>query len=396
MIAVERPQPTVRLGAIARLWPETSAVSPIPALDGLRAVAVLLVMLFHSWYKGPGLALQPGQEAQSMWLWSAHTGVHLFFVLSGFLLFLPYAEWIFGLKSRPSAPKFYRRRVLRVGPAFWLSLTILFLAGPITLLRLGHALLHSVFLFNLVPWSSVQFNDVFWTMAIEVQFYACLPLIAMAAYRVARRWGPATAMAVVLLGGTAASMVSGLLALRFRPLGLITWGLVGRYSLSLSLMVFAIGISASFAYTYVTKVARVETRRLRLPAWTLILGGLVLALAIVFIPRIHDLAPNGGSNELLMGWAYGAILLGTVLGAGSIRRIFESPVLRFIGLISYSLYIWHTVVYGVFASHLDFLPTPAERVLAGFALMLLAAVPVAYVSFQVAERPFIGMRRTAG
>ncbi len=60
------------------------------------------------------------------------TGVHLFFVLSGFLLFLPYARWLFGMGQRPSAQLFYKRRVLRIGPAYWACLAILLLAGPIT------------------------------------------------------------------------------------------------------------------------------------------------------------------------------------------------------------------------------------------------------------------------
>ena len=85
-----------------RAWPESGAVSPVPALDGLRAIAVLLVLVFHSWYRVPGF-LAPGQLQSSNPLDAGHTGVHLFFVLSAFLLFQPYARWLFGLQARPSA-----------------------------------------------------------------------------------------------------------------------------------------------------------------------------------------------------------------------------------------------------------------------------------------------------
>src|SRR5215472_5489881 len=118
-------------GWMARLWPESGAVSPIPALDGLRAVAVLLVMLFHSWWYMPGQNAQGPQQGQFA-INYARTGVPLFFVLSGFLLFLPYARWLFGLRPRPSTWLFYKRRALRIGPAYWVSLVILILVAPLT------------------------------------------------------------------------------------------------------------------------------------------------------------------------------------------------------------------------------------------------------------------------
>ena len=89
-------------------------MNAIPALDGLRALAVLLVILFHAWTFVPGY-IQPGQNAADYALFYGKTGVQLFFVLSGFLLFLPYAQWIFGLRERPSTLMFYKRRALRVG-----------------------------------------------------------------------------------------------------------------------------------------------------------------------------------------------------------------------------------------------------------------------------------------
>src|SRR6476660_7671196 len=110
-------------------WPESGARNPIPALDGVRTLAVLLVMFFHAWWVMPErIALGANALTQPVYyLW---TGVHLFFVLSGFLLFLPYARWIQDDRSRPSAYLFYKRRFLRIVPAYWASLVILTLAGP--------------------------------------------------------------------------------------------------------------------------------------------------------------------------------------------------------------------------------------------------------------------------
>jgi Acyltransferase family len=70
----------------ARLWPESGAVSSIPALDGLRAVAVLFVLAFHAWLAAPGFS-RPGDLVFTLPITYGRTGVQLFFVLSGFLLF---------------------------------------------------------------------------------------------------------------------------------------------------------------------------------------------------------------------------------------------------------------------------------------------------------------------
>ena len=84
-----------------------SANDTIPALDGLRGVAVLLVVVYHILKYLPYAAAENSallewvQQTENTWGFG-RTGVHLFFVLSGFLLFLPYARTLLGLKPRPS------------------------------------------------------------------------------------------------------------------------------------------------------------------------------------------------------------------------------------------------------------------------------------------------------
>jgi len=68
---------------------------------------------------------------------------------------------------------------------------------------------------------------------------------------------------------------------------------------------------------------------------------------------------------------------------------------RFIGLISYSLYIWHTVVWSHLAPDLGAIHGPLAQMAVGVLLELLVAIPVAYVSYQLTERPFISARRAA-
>ncbi len=376
------------------LWPESGAVSPIPALDGLRAAAVLLVVVFHVWYKGPALIETAGSLPTQHPLWSLHTGVHLFFVISSFLLFMPYAQWILGQKGPPNSLQFYRRRILRVGPAFWFSVAILLLAGPLTPVRFGNAIAHVFFVFNAIPGSSEQFNDVFWTMAIEVQFYALLPLIGVLAYRLSRRLGPLQSILLVFGACLLVSMTSGYLGHRFQPLGLVWWGLVGRYSLSLWLSVFGSGILVSLAYCRLRTSPKLAVY-VRLAGPAIFGAGLALALGVAFVPSLGQLPLNGGSNDLMYGYAYAAILFGVLVGPPALRLPFEVPAVRFIGLIAYSLYLWHTVVLSHVVPDLKAIHGPAEQMAVGVLLELLVAIPVAYVSYQLTERPFISARRAA-
>ena len=377
------------------LWPESGAVSPIPALDGLRAAAVLLVVVFHVWYKGPALiettrSFPPTQHP----LWSLHTGVHLFFILSSFLLFLPYAQWILGQKGPPNSLQFYRRRILRVGPAFWASVAILLLVGPLTPVRIGNAVAHVFFVFNAIPGSSEQFNDVFWTMAIEVQFYAVLPLIGVLAYWLSRRLGPLRAVLLVFGACLLVSLTSGYLGHRFQPLGLVWWGLLGRYSLSLWLSVFGTGILTSLVYCRLRKSPELAASARRVGP--VIFGaGMALALGVAFVPSLGRLPLNGGSNDLMYGYAYAAMLFGVLVGPPALRLPFELPAVRFIGLISYSLYLWHTVVLSHLAPDLSAIHGPVEQIAVGVLLELLVAIPVAYVSYQLTERPFVHLRGKA-
>jgi peptidoglycan/LPS O-acetylase OafA/YrhL len=323
--------------------------------------------------------------------------VQLFFVLSAFLLFLPYARWIFGLQERPSARMFYRRRALRVGPAYWVTLVILVLAGPLTLAALADGLIHVFFLSNVSRATAESINPVFWTMAVEVQFYVILPAIGWCAYTLTRRLGPARAMLLVSAGLAAISLVSDSLdhVLRFQQVPMFGPLLLGQYSMPDYLAVFGAGIACSAVYTYARQVAPLRgapTRGYSAAGRVALPAGVGLALLVVFVPSRH--LPLEGT---LMGCAYAAILFGVLFGPAIWRAPFESPILRFVGLISYSVYLWHSIAM----SALDnVLPVPthttiAQVVLLRFVLGTPLSLAVAYVSYQLTERPFIHARKQA-
>jgi peptidoglycan/LPS O-acetylase OafA/YrhL len=379
----------------SRLWPESGAVSPIPAVDGLRALAVLLVLLLHAWVHIPWVQQALGGREYQDPVDYGRTGVQLFFVLSGFLLFQPYAKWLFGLQPRPSALLFYKRRALRVGPAYWVNLAALLLLQPLSLAALGSALAHVLFLSNVFFYSTIdRFNIVFWTMAVEVQFYVLLPAIAWLMHRVTRTLRPLTAIVVVVLGLSLVSAVAATLEKRYGQLPYVSSWLITRSGLPFWIGVFADGIVCGTLYVYLRQVARLDSRqRLLLGRWgdALFAGGLAFGLVTVFIPALHAVP----YKNQLFGLIYGAMVFGVLFGRPLLRTPFESRLLRFIGLISYSLYLWHYMVLVLIEPHLSGIADIPLRTAAGFGLDVLFAVPLAYLSFQLTERPFFAARKHA-
>lgn len=365
----------------------------MPALDGLRAAAVGLVLLFHAWNQQPDF-LTPGQWEERYPMYYTRTGVHLFFVLSGFLLFLPYARWLFDRAGRPSAIKFYKRRVLRVVPAYLVCLTLLTLAGPHTLATAEDWLLHTTFFFTIRPQSVFAINGVFWTMAVEVQFYLLLPVLAWAAYLLSRRMGPLKAAVALVAGLMAISFGSSLAGKLLDPGGdrLIWNGVIGPRSVTYFLSVFGAGIACSVAYTYLCQILTPK------PPWLLtwaacgvFLAGIALGTALVLSSAI---AISFGRNALF-GLVYAAVLFGVLLGAKWLRWPFELRPIRFVGLISYSLYLWHLVVLTAVTPSLQHAGHSSERVGVGVVIELVGGVPIAYISYLLSERPFITARKRA-
>ncbi len=338
--------------------------------------------------------------AGSIGVWGiGQSGVHLFFVLSGFLLFLPYARTLLGLQHFPDTRKFYIRRARRILPAYWVSLLlIVILFVPQYLDPLWPHLISHLLLIH--DFSQATFNSIsspYWTMAIESHFYLLLPPLAGLFYRLFHTGRRLLLTGLILLLVAVSPLFSRFVVL-VRPSVPHLLDYIGFLSLLRFLCVFILGMLCSILYVAATqdKLKGISPQRLQIQCKLLSIAGLVLLLMLMVI---HAGALPVQNDEfylynLILGFAYAGILLGTVLGWPSWRRVLASRALRFIGVISYSLYIWNAPLYslvvvplsGVFGSDL-------VTFLLSVCLTGLITIPFCWVFYQCVERPFLTVRR---
>ncbi len=366
-----------------RFWPQNGAATPVPALDGLRALAVLLTIVAHAWFFFPDIGnTAPGDIP----IFYTHTGVHLFFVLSGFLLFQPYARWIARNDRQPSARTFYLRRLRRIAPAYWATLIILaLLLAPPTFATAGNVALHIVWLHNLIPGLFDSINPVFWTMAVEVQFYAILPLCASTLHPLVRRLGLWPA-ATLFFGALFLVSIADATLLTLFPnaprIPVIGTFVVGTSGLPYWLGVFACGMCLRML------TEMMVLRGTALAGYSALTGAVVLAVSVIVMPVLHHTM----IGDFLFGLVYAALVY-AVLSLPWLTRPFSWKPLRFIGLISYSLYLWHFIIMRLLdISLLGQVRTVPLHVLLGSLLGIVVGVPFAYVWYQIVERPFLTPR----
>ena len=166
----------------------TSSGMFIPTLDGLRFVAIFSVVLYHLAdsiaAKSPYISeYEVRRSALFGVLDKGSCGVQLFFIISGFILALPFAEHYLAGRPAVSLPKYYRRRVTRLVPPYMcnlvVALAIQVLAGRGTVQSLWpHFLASALYVHNLSYGEMSLINGVAWSLEVEVQFYILAPVMA--------------------------------------------------------------------------------------------------------------------------------------------------------------------------------------------------------------------------
>ena len=339
-----------------------------PDLDGVRAIAVLAVVLYHL-----ELPLFSG----------GFVGVDIFFVLSGYFVTRQILESL--ERGDFTVIGFYERRIRRLFPALFLVLTVSACAAWLTLLpdeldRFGVELIAAVVsLSNFLFWRR---SDYFgpdaeqmpllhtWSLAVEEQFYIVLPIALLLLVRFGwscRSLGLAIAAAAALSFAASVMLLPVEQATVFYLLPTRFWEL-------------AIG---SVLATPLVPIPRGQLTRQLMSA-----SGLVMILAPVFVYSAVTPFPGLAALPPCLGCAL-LIQSGRPTGANARRpitvatRVLSFRPMVFIGLVSYSFYLWHWPLI-VFAKHS--LETPLG--LLQVAAVFVAAFALAVLSWRFVEQPF--------
>ncbi|MGZ3541907.1 MAG: acyltransferase family protein [Vulcanimicrobiaceae bacterium] len=302
-------------------------------LDGLRGIAVLLVLWYHvweiSWLPAPLPALQFIPE-------TGFVGVHLFFFISGFVIVYPFLRERFEGKAAPSWGHFYYRRFMKIVPSYVLSIAVVIAIGYAHFSSFGEAardiITHVLFVHTW--WSDTygSINGVLWTLAVEVEFYALFPLIWWCFKRAP--WISAAAM-------TAISLVYRHVALQCC---LQTHTLQLIENLPGYLDVFASGMIG--AYMYLSWRNRAKTPAAQWGAAAVALAGFAFLVALLenlWAFRVVDQWSTVWQivNRTWIALAFLIITVASLLAAPAWQRLLANPVLFFFAAISYNLYLYH-------------------------------------------------------
>ena len=406
----------------------SSKKNTIGVLDGVRGVACLIVIWFHIYRIPRDLHIwNPSSSTYPLldsFLFFGRYGVTLFFVLSGFLLFLPYARSLLFEQAWPSLRQFYLRRVFRILPAYYLTLILIVLLFQRQYLQPQHwqelGLFFAMFM-DSSPATFKQLNAPFWTLAIEWQFYMLLPWLALGmrqlVWRVSQKFRLSAAV-TCLLGVIAWGLFTRYYGTYFQqhPAETIlvprtvldvvlffTYGASGKY-----LEDFAVGmlLSLCFVYAQHPSVAPSIAKALhKLSPW---LWGIGLLCACAMVLWCYNQkfvntwqifsAPVFYQyfyllSELCLSLSFGLCLLALLFGSPWLKRPFEAAPLQWTGAISYSLYMRHLPFIFVFIGSLQFLLhgwLPEQSYVVYWLWILAVVMPFCFLFFLLVEKP--GMR----
>jgi peptidoglycan/LPS O-acetylase OafA/YrhL len=358
----------------------------------MRAVAALLILVYHAWLLSGEPVLDGGPVRNA--ISSGHLAVSLFFVISGFVLFLPVARrhGRFGPVRR-----YAWRRVARIVPAYYAALALCALAFPLLTTdvvleqRVSPAslLAHLTFAQNearLLPGyhGALGFgvDPVVWTLSIEVAFYALLPFVAGWFWR-----HPWSLLAAALAVGVAARLLIDPLA-------------DGRTA-SLLLSAFPVHLAdfaAGMAAAIVAVRLPIDPRR---AAGLGLVGAAVAGLILVLLggpdaSAARDVARRDPVAMAILPLAFAVALLGMLAGPRLLRAPLELGVARWLGTISYGTFLVHFPVLLLALHTLDFARDGSGRAfLALLAFGLPASLALASVFWVTIERPARTLARRA-
>jgi peptidoglycan/LPS O-acetylase OafA/YrhL len=354
----------------------------LPPLDGIRGLAVVMVIMFHG---SVGLARHNLLERALYSVFGlGWTGVDLFFVLSGFLIT---GILMNSREAENYFSSFYMRRILRIFPVYYLSLAVVFvllpLIAPNDMPPIASGLERAGYLFYAQNWihrTAFALTGHYWSLAVEEQFYLIWPLIIAS-------FAPKRILQIIIGACAFSILLRFALIAQKADLQTIIWNTFARMD---SLL---IGAACSIALQ-----SRPVVERLRRYTWWLwcmpviTLGG----LRLISGPFDQTVPLVQGIGFTIIALSYAGFIVAAVLTMGSrsmIQQFLTSRFMRGLGKYSYAAYIWHVAV-GRFTWWCEL--TLLHRglpPLVNIPLVLLITLAVSMCTYALVERPILTFKR---
>jgi peptidoglycan/LPS O-acetylase OafA/YrhL len=356
----------------------------------MRAIAALSVLVFHVTYAFPFPRSEVWQYVSQRNAGPPITGVVLFFLISGFVLYRPFVQARLAGEPMPPLVPYAVRRVARIVPAYWVALAIVTVwLGLHQVMSPGGVIRYFGFLqvYGSIDTAGGGISPA-WTLCVEVTFYAALPLLALGVRRLGAGRSPvrsefAMCAALVLVSIAWQAVICVAVPTSNGWKVPLLWTLPG------SLDLFAGGMALAIATVAVAREDRAP-RLLVLVDRVPWLPWLLAAAVFYLVGRTPSLMKDGfaawwlPSHELkALGCAL--LLVPVVLGArehGWLRRVLSWRPLIWLGSISYGIYLWHKPLLEKLSPHL----VHNGELFTALALSAIT-IAVAAVSFYAVERP---------
>jgi peptidoglycan/LPS O-acetylase OafA/YrhL len=380
--------------------------------DSLRAIAALSVVAYHSGFAA-GLPVTDSPLGQ--YTSQLQVGVSIFFLISGFLLYRPFAGARLRGERFPHVRAYAWRRFLRIVPAYWVALTVItiWLGLPGVFTETGIPLYYG---FAQVYDGARAGGGIAqaWTLCVEVTFYAFLPLWALAMRRLQEGADPRRLLAGELAALAALFVFSQAYkvwaTLEVHPTTLDSApyfqtlpNFLDQFALGMALAV----LSVWYERRDLPRPLQVVARHPWLPWLAALVAFWVVSTQIGFtglLTQKFSVRMFLGRHELYTLVALGLLLPAVFSepGRGLAGRVLANRALSFVGVVSYALYLYHVAVLNQLDDWLgdaltDVLPGGVGwRFGAYLVLGTIGGVAVATLSWYLIERPALSLKRLAG
>lgn len=359
----------------------------IPGLDGLRAIAILMVFFYHGAY-----------------LFSGWMGVQFFFVISGFLITDILLRMKDQLPPREFFIKFYGRRFLRIFPLYYFYLALMMgvtawlisidFKPKIMQVFWTQLLVAATYLYDFFHASDFfrqsNFLTHFWSLSVEEQFYFVWPLVILLT---PKKWLKQVFIGAIILGPVFRILLT--ILYRARPFPFLLD--------DMPLAIYALPFSHVDAFGFGAFISRFDISK---PKWQLLALLILVPLAgfgsqWLFAGKFGHWTAFGYplplANGLQQIWGYSllnyffAVLIFCVVRERLFVRFLELPPLRFLGKISYGMYVYHYAILWFTKIGMSVSQSAAVRWQATW-LALGITIVVSTISYYLLEKPLMDLK----